>query len=723
MILNRAVSRLKILAILALFAAAAPAQSLAQEPQQAFRATNYDVAATLDAGGQSISAVAKIDFQASQVSSNLRVELHPNLTVKEVKTADGKSLQPQRDGQNPLIVSVMLPAPVAAGGRVTLTYTYSGLLANEENSPVPGVRLASINHDGAYLLLPARWFPLTAYPTNRYTGTFRLNVPDTFAVAGTCKSTAPTTLGARNASEGARLLYEFHCAQAAPNGSFVAGNLQLNPKQAEGVSVNVFAPRAASANAGDFASDVARAAIVFSDMFGALPEPEFTLVQIPDNTVKAFAGPGLLLLSAHLWDPKRADMTIAGLVGAQWWGDGVLPATPGDVWISDGLAEYSEALYEEQNAGKEAELHTIDDFAVGALMYEDAAPVAQAARLSPYTAEYRSVVQSKGAMLFHMLRAQMGDAAFKALLRDFYAKYAGKNASIADFTAMAEQHAKTAAASGKTTAAAPNLTGFFAQWLNTTGVPEFTLDYVIYRTPKGFKIVGKIKQPLDTFHMPVQIRIDTEGNPETKSVDVTGTDSPFEVDTFGRPKPNGVHIDPNNFILKSSTSLRARAAIARGEDLAAQGKYYDAIKQYQQALEIQPGRALANFRMGEAFFNQKNYQAAANAFREAIAVVPDPSEKWTEVWGHIYLGKVFDVMGQRARAVNEYSKARQMNDNTSGAQAVAEAYLKKPYTEGTPAGAVSASASQPSGSGAAAAPATPAPSDDGRPKLKQRTPQ
>ena len=93
------------------------------------------------------------------------------------------------------------------------------------------------------------------------------------------------------------------------------------------------------------------------------------------------------------------------------------------------------------------------------------------------------------------------------------------------------------------------------------------------------------------------------------------------------------------------------------------GRYYDAVKQYQRALSIQPNRSLANFRMGEAFFNQKNYQASANAFREALATVPEPSEKWTEVWGHIYLGKIFDLLGQRERALNEYSKARQTNDN------------------------------------------------------------
>jgi tetratricopeptide (TPR) repeat protein len=182
--------------------------------------------------------------------------------------------------------------------------------------------------------------------------------------------------------------------------------------------------------------------------------------------------------------------------------------------------------------------------------------------------------------------------------------------------------------------------------------------------------------------MPVDLRIDTEGNPELKTIDVTGTESGFTVETFGRPKPGGIKIDPGNYILKGSVALRARAAIARGEDLAEQGRFYDAVAQYQRALSIQPARPLANFRMGEAFFYQKNYQAAANAFREALQTVPDASEKWTEVWSHVYLGKIFDMLGQRERAVNEYSKAKQTNDDTGGAQQVADGFIKKAYTEG-----------------------------------------
>jgi aminopeptidase N len=698
-----------ILLVVALACTATPLRAQAPRPV-GFLADNYDISATLDSTRQSITAIARIDLRATDVSSNVRVELHPNLVVSDVKTADGKSLGFGRDSMNPLYVLVTLPTPVAAGGHVTLTFTYSGLLANEENSPVPGVRAAVIGHESAYLLLPSRWFPLTNYPSNRYTATFRLNVPDSFAVAGSGKGSAPTPLAGKTAAEGGRLLYTFECKTPGPHGTFVGGNLQLNPKQAEGISVAVYAPRSDSANAQGFADDVARAVTVFSDLFGGMQDPEFTVIQLPDGTVRDFAAPGVLLLNRRLWEPKTAERTIARLVAAQWFGNSVLPATAGDVWVTDGLSRYCEELYAEQSAGKEAGLRAVDEFAVGALMYDEAAPIAQAVRLAPYSSDYRSVVLNKGAMVFHMLRGLMGDVAFRTMLHDFATQYAGKSATIDDLINLADKDVQAAAKPGQV---APNLRGFFVQWLNSTGVPDFTTEFVVYRTPKGFRIVGKIKQPIDTFSMPVELRIDTEGNPETKWVDVLGMESPFTVETFGRPKPGGIKVDPNNLVLKGSVALRARAAIARGEELAEQGNYYTAIQQYQRALSIQPGRPLANFRMGEAFFYQKNYQAAANAFRESLQAVPEPSEKWTEVWSNIYLGKIFDLLGQRERAVNQYSKAKQTNDDTGGAQQEAERWLKKPYSEG------GISAANPA-TGATPASATPPPPPAGdRPTLKK----
>jgi aminopeptidase N len=287
-----------------------------------------------------------------------------------------------------------------------------------------------------------------------------------------------------------------------------------------------------------------------------------------------------------------------------------------------------------------------------------------------------------------MLRALIGEANFAQLLKDFYARYSGKSARVQDFEQMAEARLAAPAPAGfkmgnapVATAEAPSLRPFFTQWLRSTGVPEFTLEYVTYRTKKGFRIVGKAKQDLDFFHMDVEIEVQTEGNPEIKTISISGKESPFTVETFGRPKPNGIIIDPHNYILKSSERLRVRGIIARGETLAEQGRYYDAVQQYQRALDLDKTNALADFRMGEAFFYQRNYAASAQSFRDTLDASVDMTTKWTEVWSHIYLGRIYDIQGDRTRAVNEYSKAKQTADDTGGAQAEIEKSMKKAYSE------------------------------------------
>lgn len=792
-------------------------QVLPQTARRAsFRAVSYDVSASLSPADQMLSARATVEFESSGPSRDLECELHPNLHITDVLDANNMPVPFERDDVNYLLVRVSLPNPVTAGQRVKLTFVYSGPLANEEGSPVEGLRLAYIGNDGAYLLLPARWFPLTGYPANRYTATFHIEVPSNFTVVGTGIAQAPAPVAppapsAAPASSkglptrpllgndnpqgqaaiaglspspvtGGRTVYTFRSDRPEAAGTFVAGSLQTTPVNAEGLTISVTTPVGSSSPTQPYGDAVARAVGIFSDQFGPLPQPNLSVVQIPDGALPSFAAPGLLLVSQRQWLAVPNARLLANLTASQWWGNQVMPASASDVWLTDGLSRYSEALYVEQTASKAGLNQALDDFAIGALMYEGAAPIAEANRLKPFSPEYQSVVVNKGATIFHMLRGQLGDSNFFSLLHDFYAQFSGKWASIADFEQMAEargsqikvdaiassspdtddtssgppvlKHAPAAEedSSAAQSAAPPiignapsaasggittlNLKPFFAQWVHSTGVPEFTVDYTVFRTKEGFRIIGKVKQSLDFFRMPVQIEVQTEGNPETKTIQISGKESDFEFDTFGRPKPNGIILDPHDYILKSSDRLQVRSVIARGEALAQLGRFYDAIQQYSHALDLQKNNSLADFRMGEAFFYQKNYSASANAFRDALDGDLDMSYKWVEVWSHIYLGKIYDLSGDRTRAINEYSKASQTNDDTGGAQEQAQLYIKQPYSENGPQTAAMPGAQPASGSAAAPAPSgsagsTPAsassasaPSPDStgdRPVLKRKT--
>jgi peptidase M1-like protein/tetratricopeptide repeat protein len=355
---------------------------------------------------------------------------------------------------------------------------------------------------------------------------------------------------------------------------------------------------------------------------------------------------------------------LTNMLAHQWWGSEVSPATLNDAWITNGMCRYGELMYLQENAGNNAFQTAIGDVSAGALAY-DTEPLSTLGRLDTFSPQFQEMTFEKGAMVFHMLRWELGNEGFTRFLRAVLSQYTDKGVRTADVQKIAEAQTGT------------ELTAFFSQWVDGTGAPAFKNKYSVYRlgSNKGFRTVGSISEDLDLFRMPVQLRIQTDGKTEDKRIDVSGSDSPFTIETFGRPRK--IEIDPENWVLKSTPDLAVRVAVLRGQTLYAQGDYNGAIAEYQKALDSNKNSSLASYRMGEVFFQQRNYQSAANSFRDALRGDDDP--RWTEVWGHIQLGHIFDVTGQRDRAVNEYRLAIQTNDNTQGAINEARERMKAPY--------------------------------------------
>ena len=125
------------------------------------------------------------------------------------------------------------------------------------------------------------------------------------------------------------------------------------------------------------------------------------------------------------------------------------------------------------------------------------------------------------------------------------------------------------------------------------------------------------------------------------------------------------------------TDTELVAAIRKGERLVELGYYTEALEEYHGVLDINRHSSLAHYRIGEVFLLQNNYQSAADEFQGCLNGDQEP--EWTQVWAHINLGKTFDVIGQRDRAVNEYQLAIRTRDNTQNAQETARRYLEKAY--------------------------------------------
>jgi len=622
----------------------------AQDRRANLDVESYKIQAKIDAAQQSLSAQAQVTFvPLDDRVTTATFELNNALNLGGIVDSAGQPLQSTR-GVGDFTVRVNFAQPLAKGAATTITFTYSGRLGGEEESPVYGINFAAIKSDHAYLLYPARWFPVNGYTADRYQMELTVQAPTGFKVI----SSGLEMPGAEGTV--------FRSTQPGFYGSLALVQGAAQKISAEGVTTDVWFRGEHQSLAKSFGDETAKVMNFLTSLYGVPQQKNLALVETGENAPNGFSAPGILFLSPGGIGKQPSPRLLANQITRQWYGGLISPVNRNHIWITNGIARYAELLYLESVNGASILESEIRDLYIDALTVTDA-PVRQAARYEDYSPEYFAVTGSKGAATYHMLRWIIGEDAFKKLLRTMPDQFANKSISTDDLRKIAE------------TAGGQNLQGFFIQWLESTGAPEFKIDYTVYRTQKGFRVMGKITQDLDTFRMPVELRIDTEGNPEFKRVDVVGPATDFSIDTFGKPKK--VVVDPNGRMLRLSPDMRVAVAIRRGEQFAEIAEYNEALKEYQKALEVSRINSLAHYRVAEVFFLQGNYQSAANEFREALSGDLEP--KWTEVWSHINLGKIFDITQQRERAMNEYTLAIRTKDNTQGAQEEAARYRQAPY--------------------------------------------
>lgn len=653
-----------------MFASLLLAISAANEPAFAvektrFRADDYKIDVELLPQTHKLTGRVTVKVTAIEDVNALTFQLNNELRITKLTDSNNKSLTPERNTQDST-VRFQLNSDLAKDASATFNFEYEGTLESADQSPVQGLKLAYVGPDTSYLLYSGLWFPIAGYGVNRFTSTINVTVPSHMIAIGSGKSEAGAAPVARKGATASANSATFSFVSSKPSfpGTIIAGTFKEFKSDDAGIDMHVFFTPNHQELGTEYASTAVKAFTFFVTQYGNARSTKLNIVELPDDTVPTAWAPEIAALSSRAITQKTNYRLLANTIAHQWWGASVSPASKDDWWISDGFSRYSEARYVESAAGQAGLEEMVKDMSVGALAY-DSVPLSSAAKLDYFSPEFQSLVTDKGAMILHMLRSVEGENNFLKLMRNFATKYAGKSATTDDFKELSEE------------VYGQKLTWFYSQWMDSTSAPEFKAKYTVYRlgNNKGFRIVGAITQDLDLFRMPVDLKIDTDGRTEEKRIDVVGTDSPFSVETFGRPRR--IAIDPDNRVLTNSKDLKLRASIVRGQGLTQQGDLAGALSEFNKALEASKNSSLAHYRIAEVFYVQKNYQASANAYRESLNGDGEP--RWTEVWSHLQLGKIFDVTGQRERAVNEYRQAIQTNDNTQGALEEARRYMQKPF--------------------------------------------
>jgi hypothetical protein len=642
----------------AVFFTAHPAT--AQRPERpTLDITGYVIDAEIDTTAHHLRAKATVTFTAPDNSDVVSFGFHPALKVNKITDDSGKVLTGERTADG--TIRVTPASPIVAGTPLHWTFEYEGVITGSEDGPVEGLKLAAIQEPITYLLYSARWFPSTGYMTDRFTAEIHFRVPQGMKVLSSGAQGASHSVTLADGKPGDQ--FDFNWTKPGFPGTIIAGRF-VGPVSAGAGSPNVYLTANHQGAANGVAQTASREFAFFTDKFGILESGRLNIVELPDDTLPAVWAPELAGIMGSRVGDKSGIRLLANTIAHLWWGSEVSPKTLNDAWITNGMSRYGELMFVEDENGQSALKTALQDVSAGALAY-DTIPLSSSSRLGPFSPEFQSMTLEKGAMIFHMLRWEIGDKEFEATLKGALSQYTDKSIRTADFEKVAEAQSQE------------QLLPFFSEWIDGTGAPTFTDKYAVYRlgNNKGFRTIGQVTQDLTLFNMPVDLRVETDGKTVDKKIDVVGDESQYVVDTFGRPRH--IMIDPGDWVLKSTPDLQVRIAILKGQQLVAQNDLVGALAEYQKALQANPQSSLADYRIAEVLFTQRNYQAAVNYYRDALRGDGEP--RWTEVWSHIALGKIFDITGQRDRAVTEYRLAVQTNDNTQGAVNEAREWLSKPY--------------------------------------------
>jgi len=238
------------------------------------------------------------------------------------------------------------------------------------------------------------------------------------------------------------------------------------------------------------------------------------------------------------------ENTIAHELAHQWFGDLITCASWSDLWLNEGFATYSEAVFNEATYGS-PQYHAYmavrmesAQNAVGSLYVRDTTTVGNLFAVRR--------VYSKGASVLHMLRHVLGDTLFFHSLRAYIAdpRFRYGTATTRDFQSVCEQTSGV------------SLGYFFDEWVFGEGYPTYRPTLVARRDSTSYSVDLTLEQFTRTsnprfFTMPVDLRFSGLGLDTTVRVFHVATGQVFPFHFL--IKPDHVEVDPQNWILKDIT--------------------------------------------------------------------------------------------------------------------------------------------------------------------------
>ncbi|HEX8130787.1 MAG TPA: M1 family metallopeptidase [Pyrinomonadaceae bacterium] len=538
-------------ALLILFALCAAAVAERRERLVAnWRPLHYDVTLAFNQElGELTRAETKLDALVLRDGLNI-IDLDFGALTIDSLSVGGRPARYERQGER---LNVFLPHPARRGERLRLSVVYHG-------RPADGLILTN-DKDGRPSATgdnwPNRvhhWIPSFDHPSAKASVTFNVTAPArTTVIAG-------GRLDARRTNADSTQTWTFKEAAPLPPYCMVVAVGEFASLQpgvmlpARHVPVSYHVPPSEQKLALQGFGAAIPSLKYFSQTIAPFPYTKLAHI-VGATRFGGMENSGAIIYSRTLFDPREGAPLSArfgvrrGLVeliahetAHQWFGDAVTPATWSDLWLSEGFATYYAGLFVAHAEGRDAFREYMRRKGEEYLKYE------QTRRAPIHDRETEDLNQllnannyQKGAWVLHMLRAELGDAAFFRGVRAYYRAHLHKNATTEDLRVALER------ASGR------RLREFFARWVYASGHPRYEAAWTWSADTRrrGGVLTLTLKQThTDGTIFPNALPIEIVTRTGTRRVKLTpsGRETVTRINLPARP--SDVRFDPEETILK-----------------------------------------------------------------------------------------------------------------------------------------------------------------------------
>lgn len=522
---------------------------------------HHDLFVQLDPDRHSLIAIDRLTIAITEPQHAVRLSLAPTLHLDRLLVSDpaGSSdeaghevpFEIQQDPAAPASQHIMIPTVVVKDGTMIVTAHYHGLINDPPKEPrhlrfvTPSETAGHIGSEGVYLSSESQWYPDMAESLSTYR--IRVALPAGWTAVTQAKPRTTAPCPSHLCSQVGLTITEWNPVQPSEALTLVANRFVSKTRewtapggQAVQLATYLFSEDAHLAD--EYLDATARYLEAYIPILGSYPFETFSVVEnffASGLGMPSFTLLGSGVIKRHYVQPYALGHEIVH----SWIGNAVFNRVDHGNWV-EGLTTYLANYYWHELAGDQVQAREQRRLMLRG--YNLHVPPARDYPIGQFTHKQderdNAIGYQKAAMVFHLLRQEVGEERFWRSLKSLVAQYRGRHADWHDVERVF------------TETAGRNLRWFFAQWIEESGAPELALRNVAAHVVPGnadlpFRLTGITVQTGKLFQSPLPIRVTmADGREQLVGTQVkTGEDS-F---AFTLPaKPTAVELDPDTIVIR-----------------------------------------------------------------------------------------------------------------------------------------------------------------------------